>query len=658
MIKNKKIWAIVLSILMLVVIIIPSAYINAAGEFTVAGSTANVKAGEEVSVDVNLVDNPGVCAINLYYTYDTNYFTLTNIENKVSKFTMTNDVTTVWDATSNYTEDGTLATLTFKVAENAPSGDYEIAIHFIDASNDSFQPVTAQTTAAVITVEALPVAATGITLNKNSLSLVTGANETLVATVSPDNATNKTVIWSSSDSSVAKVDANGKVEALKKGTVTITATTEDGGFQAECTVAVVCGHSNTTTHPAVTSTCLVQGNVEYVICDDCGEVISGSDDKLPLGGHTGGMATCENKAVCTVCQQPYDEYAAHKLTNHPAVVADHNQGGNIEYWTCDVCDKFFGDADGTKEITETDTKTDIVPHSHSTTYSYNNTQHWRECGCGNKIELTDHDYDNACDRDCNTCDYSRSITHDYSREWSSDGANHWHECTVCHDKTDITAHFGGIATCTVKATCTECNTSYGEVLAHDNMEVVNEKYLKSEATCVSKAVYYKSCSMCGATGTETFENGEVVATNHTGETEIKDAIEATCTTDGYSGDIICADCGEKLEDGKVIPAGHDYGTAYKTDAENHWKECECGDVIEKTAHTLGDWIVTKEASTTEKGSKERVCSVCGYKEVEEIPVITVDSPKTGDYSFLYLWIALLAISCLGVVEVVVRKKRI
>lgn len=632
MIKNKKIWAMVLSILMLVVTIIPSAYTNAAGEFTVAGSTTNVKAGGEVSVDVNLMNNPGVCAINLYYTYDTSYLTLTNIENKVSKFTMTNDVTTVWDSTSNYTEDGTLATLTFKVAENAPSGDYEIAIHFIDASNDNFQPVTAQTTAAMITVEALPVAATGVTLNKNSLSLVTGANETLVATVSPDNVTNKTVTWSSSDPSVATVDANGKVEALKKGTVTITVTTKDGGFEAECTVTVVCGHSNTTTYPAVTSTCLVQGNEEYVICDDCGEVISGSADKLPLGGHTGGTATCENKAVCTVCLQPYDEYAAHKLTHHSAVAANHNQGGNIEYWTCDVCDKFFGDADGTNEITEAETNTDKVPHSYNTAYSYNDTEHWHECGCGNKIDVANHVFDNDCDTKCNICDYTRSITHDYNTKWSSDGANHWYECKVCYDKTDVTAH--------------------------DNVEVIDEKYMKEEATCVSKAVYYKSCSVCGVVDTETFENGEVDATNHTGETEIKDAIEQTCTTDGYSGDIYCKDCGEKLKDGEIIPLGHDYGTAYKTDVENHWKECGCGDVTEKAAHTLSEWTVTKEAATTEKGSKERTCSVCGYKEVEKIPVLTAASPKTADSNKLCIWIIMIAISYLSVVRIVARKKGI
>ena len=218
MVKNRKIWAIVLSVLILITTIIPSPYTNAAGEFAITGNAVNVKAGEKVSIDVSLVNNPGISAINLYYTYDTNYLTLKNVENKVSKFTMTNDVTTVWDAASNYAEDGVLATLTFEVAKQTPSGDYMVGINFLSASNDSFQSVTAQTTSATITVQALPVAATGLALNKRSISLLTGEDETLIASVIPDNATNKAVSWKSSDAAVAVVDGNGKVTAMKKGT--------------------------------------------------------------------------------------------------------------------------------------------------------------------------------------------------------------------------------------------------------------------------------------------------------------------------------------------------------------------------------------------------------------------------------------------------------
>ena len=78
---------------------------------------------------------------------------------------------------------------------------------------------------------------TGITLDKKSLEMTEGDTANLTATITPENATNKNVIWSSSNTEVAKVE-NGKVNAIKEGTATITATTEDGGYKATCQVTV------------------------------------------------------------------------------------------------------------------------------------------------------------------------------------------------------------------------------------------------------------------------------------------------------------------------------------------------------------------------------------------------------------------------------------
>ncbi|MBP3678235.1 MAG: hypothetical protein J6I97_07825, partial [Agathobacter sp.] len=153
-----------------------------------------------------------------------------------------------------------------------------------------------------------------------------------------------------------------------------------------------------------------------------------------------------------------------------------------------------------------------------------------------------------------------------------------------------------------------------------------------------------------------FETGEFDDTNHSGETEVKDAVKETCTTDGYSGDIYCKGCGDKLKDGKLILADHVYGTTYKADAENHWKECSCGDITEKATHTFNEWTVTKEASTMEKGRKDRVCSVCGYSELEETPMLETTSPKTGDYNALYLWLVFLTISCMCASGIVMKRK--
>ncbi|EME7185788.1 Ig-like domain-containing protein [Enterococcus faecium] len=79
---------------------------------------------------------------------------------------------------------------------------------------------------------------TSVTLNKTTLSLVAGANETLTATVLPANATNKNVTWSSSDSTIATVDTKGKVVAVKAGTATITVKTVDGDKNADCALTV------------------------------------------------------------------------------------------------------------------------------------------------------------------------------------------------------------------------------------------------------------------------------------------------------------------------------------------------------------------------------------------------------------------------------------
>ena len=82
------------------------------------------------------------------------------------------------------------------------------------------------------------VAVTGVSISKQTLSLVEGSSETLIATVNPSNATNKAVSWKSSDAATATVDNNGKVTAVKAGSTTITVTTSDGSKTATCSVTV------------------------------------------------------------------------------------------------------------------------------------------------------------------------------------------------------------------------------------------------------------------------------------------------------------------------------------------------------------------------------------------------------------------------------------
>ncbi|MFL0268872.1 leucine-rich repeat domain-containing protein [Candidatus Clostridium radicumherbarum] len=77
-----------------------------------------------------------------------------------------------------------------------------------------------------------------VSLNKTMNTLTVDDTDTLIATVSPSNATNKNVQWSTSNSNVATVDEAGKVTAIGVGTATITATTIDGNKAASCTITV------------------------------------------------------------------------------------------------------------------------------------------------------------------------------------------------------------------------------------------------------------------------------------------------------------------------------------------------------------------------------------------------------------------------------------
>lgn len=93
-------------------------------------------------------------------------------------------------------------------------------------------------TCKVTVPESLVVDVLGVSLNKSTLTLEKGTRETLKATVMPADATNSSVVWTSSNKNVAIVNANGRITALSPGTTTITVTTVSGGETATCTVTV------------------------------------------------------------------------------------------------------------------------------------------------------------------------------------------------------------------------------------------------------------------------------------------------------------------------------------------------------------------------------------------------------------------------------------
>jgi len=103
---------------------------------------------------------------------------------------------------------------------------------------------------------------TGVTLNKTTLGLVAGGDTaTLVATVAPDNATDKTVTWESSDPNVATVE-NGVVTPIAAGEATITVTTVDGNKTATCTVTVTPAPVDATDIAIKSETTLAIGRAE------------------------------------------------------------------------------------------------------------------------------------------------------------------------------------------------------------------------------------------------------------------------------------------------------------------------------------------------------------------------------------------------------------
>jgi uncharacterized protein YjdB/subtilisin family serine protease len=120
------------------------------------------------------------------------------------------------------------------VDENGVVTQHKVGVAIITATTE-YGGYTASSRVEVIEI----VPATGVTLYTTNIELSKGQQETLYADVQPVNATNKAVVWSSSDVTVASVDGNGTVTGLSNGSTTITVTTLDGGFTASTNVTVL-----------------------------------------------------------------------------------------------------------------------------------------------------------------------------------------------------------------------------------------------------------------------------------------------------------------------------------------------------------------------------------------------------------------------------------
>lgn len=151
----------------------------------------------------------------------------------------------------------------------------------------------------------------------------------------------------------------------------------------------------------------------------------------------------------------------------------------------------------------------------------------------------------------------------------------------------------------------------------------------------------------------------------------------TCTEDGNIAYWYCADCGKYFGDKEltkeiaqadtvVKAVGHSAGAEWVSDGNQHWHLCTvCGEKVEAAEHTF-KWVVEKEATATEKGSKYEACTVCGFKKAAvEIPATgeagaedeKSDTAQTGDFGSVGLWVTLLLVSTAGLTGAAVYGKK-
>lgn len=118
-------------------------------------NTTTVQQGNTIHVNLNIVNNPGFSALNLAFAYDTRYFTLIAVENKMSSMVMTSGTSYVWDSVDDYLENGEIAALIFEVNENAPIGEYGIEVQFLGASNSDLDNVEMSVAGGTLKVTSL-----------------------------------------------------------------------------------------------------------------------------------------------------------------------------------------------------------------------------------------------------------------------------------------------------------------------------------------------------------------------------------------------------------------------------------------------------------------------------------------------------------------------
>ena len=393
----------------------------------------------------------------------------------------------------------------------------------------------------------------------------------------------------------------------------------------------------------------------------------GSDWKYDSTNHWHECSRCHDKKdeaahdygsdnVCDTCGYYKTVPHTHNLTLVAAKAATCTAAGNSAYYTCDGCDKWFADATGSVEITDkTSVKIPAPGHTAGTEWKSDDTNHWHECtvaGCGVIIEST------------KSAHTASDWIIDTPATATTAGTKH-KECTVCHRV---------LETQTIPSMGTEL-----KIIAGDNQIYNKASGSDVTITCNGDFAKFTGIKVDGSvvdSSNYTAVSGSTVLT-------LKASYLGTLTDGSHTITFVYTD-GEANANLTVRTAGsehiHDYGTEWKSNADNHWHECNCGDKKDEAAHSF-KWVVDKEATATKKGSKHEECKTCGYKRpAVEIPATgtttaptdttkpndttkpgntngSEKSPQTGDNSNIFLWFALLFVSVAGVTGITVYNKK-
>ena len=365
---------------------------------------------------------------------------------------------------------------------------------------------------------------------------------------------------------------------------------------------------------------------------------------------------------------------------------DCENGGKEAYYKCDGCGKFFEDANGTTEIANIETWGNLPKNGHTegTEWKSDGEYHWHICtvaDCGAVIDSSKAAHSSTganvatCQKKavCDVCGvtYGDFADHDWNTSWEKDETGHWYECNTaeCAEKKDFAAHtpdHQGGATEEYAVKCAECLYEIEAQLNHTHVfdkQVADERYKVSGATCTEPAKYYVSCA-CGEKGADTFENG--AANGHTAGTEWKSDADNhwhLCTVAGCGAavdssahtpdraaatetdPVKCSVCGYEIA--PALGHKHAYGAAWKSDADNHWNECVCGEKANAAAH--------KDENSDGK------CDVCEYEvgtpggsDDDDQPA---SNPQTSDNNMLWICLGLLCVSAMGIFAVTVFSKK-